>query len=180
VTGEGFDLEAWLGRLAADDAARARAESGWLRRQAEEEGTFDGVLADLAERGRPLVVAVRNGRSHRATIAALGADFVLLRTGAHHELLVRRAAITSVRTRPGDAVTIGDRLVRTERTLAEAAAALVDDRPRVLVVGADVAATVAGELRAVGADVLTVRLDGAATAYVPLSSVDELSLTESG
>jgi sRNA-binding regulator protein Hfq len=175
------DLTAWVARLAADDAARERSRAAWLQRQAEDEGTFAGVLADLAERGRAVVVHLHNGRRHRGALAALGADFVILANGEGREVLVRRDAIASVHTLPGEPLTIGDRLVISEATLGEALSALGEERARVLVMGLDAGAGVRGELRSVGADVLTVRQDGGATAYVALASVAEVSLTaESG
>ena len=60
--------------------------------------------------------------------------------------------------------------------LAEALTVLAEDRPRVLVVTMADAEGLAGELRAVGADVLTLRLDGVGrpTAYVPIPSIAEV------
>jgi len=40
-------FEAWLADLRVTDAVYARARAGWLERQAAEEATFVGVLADL-------------------------------------------------------------------------------------------------------------------------------------
>ena len=86
-----------------------------------------------------------------------------------------------MRTLPDDAVTIGDRPTRTDLTFAEALAALAEHRARAIVIGHDPDDAVAGELRSVGADVLTVRLDGAGgTAYVASAAVLELSLTTTG
>jgi hypothetical protein len=177
TTGE---LTAWVARLAADDAARQRARGAWLHRQAAEEGTFAGVLADLAERGRPVVVALHNGRRHRGVVAALGRDFVIVVTGDQREVLVRSDAIASVHTLPGEPETIGDRVVVSQATLGDALGVLGEERPRLLLLGLDGHAGVRGELRAVGADVVTVRQDGGATAYLSLSAVAEVSLTESG
>jgi hypothetical protein len=59
--------------------------------------------------------------------------------------------------------------------------ALGEERTRVLIVGFDPRQAISGELRAVGRDVLTVRLGGdGGTAYVALGSVAEISLVESG
>ena len=57
----------------------------------------------------------------------------------------------------------------TELRLIEVLAELAAERARVLLVSADGRDAVAGELRAVGYDVVTVRTDGdaPATAYVP-------------
>ncbi len=174
-------LTAWLGRLASDDAARTRSRLAWLQRQAAEEGTFAGVLADLAERGRPVAVHLHNGRRHRGVLTGLGQDFVVLVAGDRHEVLVRQAAISSLRTVPGEAETIGDRLVLTDATLHDALAALAEERVRVVITGAEPASVVAGTLRAVGVDVVTIRLDGdGGTAYLLLASVSDASVDESG
>ena len=177
----GASLSAWVASLVADDAARSRARTAWLERQAAEEGTFAGVLVDLAERGAPVVVHLHNGRRHRGVLTLVGRDFCGLRTSSGREVLVAERGLASVRTLPGEVVTVGDRLVRTDLGFVEAIAALAEHRLRVQVVGHDPADAVAGELRSVGADLVTVRLDGAGgTAYVSSSSVLELSVTVSG
>lgn len=181
LVSSGLSLAAWVASLVADEAARSRARTAWLARQAAEEGTFAGVLVDLAERGAAVVVHLHNGRRHRGRITLVGRDFCGLRTGAGRDVLVAERGLASVRTLPGDAVTVGDRPVRADLTFAETLAALADHRVRVLAVGHDGDDAVSGELRSVGADVLTVRLDGGGgTAYVSSSSVLELSLTVSG
>jgi hypothetical protein len=64
--------------------------------------------------------------------------------------------------------------------LGDALAAIAGDRPRVQVVAAR--ETLTGELRAVGADVVTLRIDGrpAGVVYVALSSISECSILGSG
>ena len=49
-------LERWAAEARVDEAARTRSRERWLRRQAEESGTLAGVLADLLEAGRAVVV----------------------------------------------------------------------------------------------------------------------------
>lgn len=177
----GTSLSAWVASLVADDAARSRARTAWLERQAAEEGSFTGVLLDLAERGTPVVVHLHNGRRHRGVLTIVGRDFCGVRSSGSRDVLVAHRGLASVRTLPGEAVSVGDRPVHTDLGLAEAMAALAEHRMRVLVVGHDPADAVAGELRSVGADLVTVRLDGAGgTAYVSSASVLELSVTVSG
>ena len=179
--GHDAGLAAWLAEVVVDDAARARVRARWLAQQAAEEGTFAGVLTDLAERARPVVVQLANGRAHRGAVAMIGADVVGLRTAEGRDVLLRQSAITAVRTLPGEPVTVGDRHIVSDLSLAEALAALAEHRVRVLLVGADPSHAVTGELRAVGRDVVTVRLDGAGgTAYVAVASLAETSLLESG
>lgn len=174
-------MGAWIAGVLVDDAARQRTRARWLEQQAAEEGTFAGVLTDLAERARPIVVQLNTGRSHRGTVTMIGADVVGLRTSLGREVLVRQAAIASLRTLPGEPPTVGDRHVAHDLTLGEAISALAEHRTRVLLVGTDPAQAVAGELRATGRDVVTVRLDGAGgTAYVAVASLTELSVFESG
>ncbi len=172
-------LGAWLGQLLVEDAAHQRAEGRWLQRQAEEEGTFAGILTDLAERTTSVVVHLGNGRLHRGAITALGADFAVIRTGAR-DVVVRLDAITSVHTLVHERVAVGDRPAVGALTMGEALAALAEERPRLLLIGADATHPVRGELRAVGRDVARVREDGGGTAYVALASVVEISAAESG
>jgi hypothetical protein len=134
------------------------------------------VLADIAERGVPVAVHVRGGRRHRAEIRALGSDFVVLRS-ADADRIVALDAVTSVRTRPGETSTIGDRSVATSVRLVDVLADLAAERAAVLLVMAGDDA-VAGALRSVGQDVVGVRMAGApaATAYVPVGAIVEVVL----
>jgi hypothetical protein len=75
-------LAGWAADLAVDDAIRDRSRTQWLRRQAEEEGSLAGVLADLGERGRPVLVHLHNGRLHRGLVTEVGADYGVLQVGA--------------------------------------------------------------------------------------------------
>ena len=171
-------LSQWVSAASADAAADARARQRWLRQAADEDATFAGVLLDLAERRTPVVVAGRTGRRHRGTLAAVGADFVVVRVDDGADALLAFTGIASVRPEPGAAAPAGDRAPSIEVTLAEALAVVAEDRPRVLLVTTVDDDGVAGELRAVGRDVVTLRLDGAdrATAYVPIASIAELRL----
>src|SRR5262245_29158179 len=106
---EGDGVDAWLGELASDEAARRRSRDRSLGRQAAEEGTFTGVLVDLAERGRPVVVHLHNGRWHRGLLSMVGTDFVVIRDDAGRDVAIARSALASVRTLPREAATVGDR-----------------------------------------------------------------------
>jgi hypothetical protein len=175
------DLAAFVAQLSTDEAVQARSRAHWLSRQAAAEGTFAGMLSDLAERGRPVLVHLHNGRLHRGSATVVGADFVVIRTAGGRDVAITLTAIASVRTLPGEPPTTGDRFVPATTTLAEMLSALGDERARVLVMGFDVRQAIAGELRAVGRDVLTIRLGGGGgTAYVALDSLAEISLVESG
>lgn len=168
----------WLSERRVDEAASARLRERWLRQQSEEEGTLAGVMVDLAERGRPVVVHAAGGRRHRGTVRAVAGDFVALRADRNTDVFLSYHGIRSVRPGSGEPAVAGDRSLTLATTLAEALAGLAGERPRLLVVTLD-GNGVAGELRAVGRDVLTMRLDGEdrPTAYVPLGAVAEVRLS---
>jgi hypothetical protein len=167
-------IDRWAADARVDEAARLRAQERWLRHQAEEEGSLAGVLADVAERGAAVAMHVRGGRRHRGEVAALGSDFVALRS-AGADVIVALAAMTSVRTLPGEASTIGDRSIATSHRLVDVLAGLAAERAAVLVL-ADGDEAVAGVLRSVGQDVVGVRVAGGAavTAYIPVGAIVEV------
>jgi hypothetical protein len=168
-------IDRWAADARVDEAARLRARERWLQHQAEEEGSLAGVLADVAERGAPLALHVGGGRRHRGEVRALGSDFVALRS-AGADVLVALAAVTSVRTLPGEASAIGDRSIATSLRLVDVLVGLAAERAAVLLVLADGDDAVAGALRSVGQDVVGVRLAGAtaATAYIPVKAIIEV------
>jgi hypothetical protein len=185
------DLERWAAGARAQDAAEARIRERWLRQAAEEEASFAGLLVDLAEEGQPVSVTTVGGRRHHGPILAVGSDFVAVGGPEGRLTLVCTAAVAEVRPvaggrRPPAASgrpssngpdSSGEDL---GVTLAEVLAQAVANRPRVGLMVGEV--TVVGELRAVGADVLTVRTDGQPTgvSYVTLASVSEVALFDSG
>jgi hypothetical protein len=179
VLGEGLDarIDRWAADARVDEAARRRARERWLRHQAEEEGSLAGVLADVAERGVPVAVHVRGGRQHRGEVRAVGADFVALRSGAT-DVIIAIAAVTSVRTRPGEASTLGDRSITSSLRLVDVLAGLAAERAAVLLVMAGGDDAVAGVLGSVGRDVVGVRVADApaVTAYVPIGAIVEVVL----
>jgi hypothetical protein len=175
--GEGLAarIDRWAADARVDEAARLRARERWLRHQAEEEGSLAGVLADVAERGASVALHVRGGRRHRGEIAALGADFIALRS-AGADVIVVLPAVTSLRTLPGEAPTIGDRSIGTSHRLVDVLAGLAAERASVLLVLADGDEAVGGVVLWVGQDVVGVRVAGGAavTAYVPVGAIVEV------
>jgi hypothetical protein len=153
-------LDAWLADARVEGSADARARERWLRSAAAADASLAGVLLDLAERRITVAVTVSGGRRHRGRIGVIGGDFVSLCTETGAEVLVARGAITAVRTAPHVDEALGERTVTTELRLADVLAELGTDRTRVLLVPSDGADAVAGELRAVGQDVVTVRIGG--------------------
>ena len=174
----GARLERWVAEARSTDAAAAKARARWLRVQSEESATFAGVLIDLAERATPVVVHTRAGRRHRGVIVVVAMDFCAVRTDGGHEVLVAYRGIASVRPDANVLGPSGDRLVHAEVALAEMLSILNGDRPRVLVMTMVNDEGVAGELRSVGRDVITLRLDGGSRApvYVPIDTITEVAL----
>jgi hypothetical protein len=171
-------LAAFVGEAMAEEAAGARSREAFMRRTAAEDGSFAGVLVDLAERGTPVLVNGAAGRRQRGTLAAVGADFVVLRAAAGEEVLLAHRGISSVTPEPGATDVAGHRPVTVRVGLAEALAVLAEERPRVLLVTVGADGGLAGELRAAGRDVLSIRLEGPdrRTAYVPLANLAEVRL----
>jgi hypothetical protein len=172
-------LEAWLADLRVDEAATGRARAAWLARQALEEATFLGVLADLAERERPVLIDTTGHRRHQGRLRIVGDDFCCVRTRHDGHVLVHYDAVVAVRPAPREPDASGDRLLHPTVTLRAALTALAGDTTRVLVV-AKGGSSFAGELRSVGLDVVSLRLDDGRAAYVRLASVAEVSVVESG
>jgi hypothetical protein len=171
-------LERWAVEVRIDDAVRRRTDERWLLQQAAEEGTFGGVLADLAERRAHVAVHTRSGGRHFGRIDVVGVDFVGVHGAAGSEALVALAAVSSLRTWPGEPGTLGDRTVSTQLSLAEVLARLAGERERVMVVHEKDHA-LNGTLQSVGDDVVVLALDGDGggahgVAYLPLQAVGEL------
>lgn len=171
-------LAVWAASARVDEAVAARAREAFLRRTAGEGATFAGVLLDLAEQGGVVAVTLAGGRRHRGRVRAVGADFVVLVNEQGGQVLVAHRGVVSVRPDDRAATVAGDRPLAVAAGLAEVLAMVAEDRPRVLVVAVGDTDGLAGELRAVGRDVLVLRLDGLErpTAYVPTANLVELTV----
>lgn len=169
----------WLAERRSDDAAAARTRERWLRQQAQEEGTFAGVLLDLGESQCAVVVHSAGDRRHRGAILAVAQDFAVVGTNGALDVLLHFSGIASVRQEPGSRDTAGDRTVALDTTLGEVLVGLAGERPQVFVVTLD-GTGLSGQLRSVGRDVMTVRLEGEGrpSVYVPMASVAEVGLTD--
>jgi hypothetical protein len=176
------DLARWAADARADAASRGRRQQRFLRQAAEEEATFAGVVVDVSEHGDAVVVRTASGRSHRGRIVAVGHDFLVVREPGGPPVFVALAAAASVRLRPGGRAgdTTGARPAPVEAPLAVVLAGLAGDRPTVSITTAGDTTALTGELRAVGSDVVTLRLgdETGGTAYVRLASVTELLLVD--
>jgi hypothetical protein len=136
---------------------------------AAESATFIGTLVDMAESGVSVTVRTRAGRVHVGAIGLVGGDFAVLEGGAG-QLWCRFDAMVSIRVSVGSPPASGVR-VGLDLRLIDALALIVDDGPRIAV-DSPVGESVAGQLVAVGTDVVTLRLDGGDVLYVPSASVD--------
>lgn len=180
-------LERWAADARAREAADARVRERWLRAQAEEEASLAGVLLALAERGETVVVTTVAGRRHRGVVTGVGLDFAALQAPAGVTTLVTLAGLgdtrvveegTRVRAAPSAAASDGAGGALGVR-LADVLAQAAGQRPRVAVQAG--AASVVGDLRSVGTDVVSIRADGeAGLVYVALASVSEVSFLASG
>lgn len=170
------DLTRFLAEERADAAAASRARERWLRQAADEEARVAGVLLDLAERADTVMVQGVAGRSHRGRVRGVGEDFVALRTD-RTDVLIPYDAVVAIRAE-GQPMSGAARAQALDLALCDALSAISGDRPRVLVVSRD-GTGLAGSLRAVGRDVVTLRLaDAAGTVYVPIASIAEVTLTD--
>jgi hypothetical protein len=171
------EITRFLADQRVQDAVEARTRQRWLRQMASEDGTFSGVLVDLAEQGRVVVISTTSGRRHRGRVRGVGTDFCVVETEIGLVLLARNS-IAAVRLQADRRlpIPVGDRDPVLGADLATTLAGLVGDRLRVQVVTAGGDA-LAGALQTVNIDALTLRLDGEAdAAYVPIAVIAELTL----
>ncbi|MDQ1375244.1 MAG: hypothetical protein QOJ09_2582 [Actinomycetota bacterium] len=169
------ELTEWSADQRADDAADARARGRSLRSQLEESATLAGTLVDLTEAGGALSVQTTRGRVHRGLLAGVGADFLAVRSDDGALVVIALHAVVAVRPGTGNGAATGARSAG-RGTLVQFLARCAEEHPRVRLVAAG--EPVAGELVAVGADVLSVRSDAdpPGVSYVPAASVSEVSL----
>ncbi|HEV2810661.1 MAG TPA: hypothetical protein VGV93_09740 [Acidimicrobiales bacterium] len=162
------------GRATEVRAARAREHA--LRRMAEEGAQLAGTLIDLAERRSPVILATVAGRHHHGVVVGVGGDYCVVRTDGGVEIHLCLDALTTLRPAPGErhVVASGERRPPTDHLLLEVLGRAVGDRRPVSLV-TRTGEVVAGELRAVGMDVVSLSPHGNAgeTCYVAASAVSE-------
>ncbi|MGH9102231.1 MAG: hypothetical protein ACRDYD_04500 [Acidimicrobiales bacterium] len=179
------DLARWGADNRVTEAVTQRTREAWLRRQAEEEATWSGLLTDLAEVGAAVTVQLAAGRTHQGRLVALGRDFAVINTGLDRTVLVVPDAIVTLRTSPGSrpVAPAGARNGSTAgRCLVDVLSVLCADRSRVALGMAGERVPVVGELRAVGRDIVTIMQEGRPPRllYVRLASLSDVSLLLSG
>ncbi|MGH8907671.1 MAG: hypothetical protein ACRD0K_14405 [Egibacteraceae bacterium] len=164
----------FLDEARADEAARARSRERWLQQQTTEQARFTGTLVELAEQDTPVNARVANGRVHQGRITAVGLDFCLVRAQVDAYLALHGL----VWVQPTGAViapATGDRPAPLDMLMVEALHRLASDRPRIALFLRGDREPLAGQLHAVGLDVLTIRMhgDGRGTYFVPTAAVWE-------
>ena len=165
-------LQRLLDETRVDAGRDSRRRRRVLQALAEETATLHGALVDLAERQSNLVVRTVAGHTHRGQLRVVGDDFIVLTTGGTETWLpvdaleLLRPALTE-----RNAPATGDRS-SVDLRLAEALGRVAPDRPDVSVQTAS-GESMLGTMRAVGADVLSLELDGPErqVCYVRLASV---------
>lgn len=177
------DLERWAAEARARDAAEARVRERWLRTAAEEEATLRSVLLRLAERATRMTLRTTSGAQFVGELIGVGSDFAALRAAGSRLTLVPLAALGSAQAADSGHRPVGPGAADDDDLHPSLGVCLVDllaqaagERPRLIV---DVAGhRLAGELRAVGVDILTIRASGEAAGltYVPVQSVSAVSL----
>jgi hypothetical protein len=176
-------LGRWAGDQRAAEAAAARARERWLRQQAGEAATVEGVLVDLAERQAAVVVQT-DGRTHVGRLRGTGRDVLVLDGESGAITLVALDAIRTIglapapsAEEPADRASPGDRSPTGRLSMAGLLAALAADRAPVHLELRG-GKRVTGTLRNVGADVLSMRLEGKPprTVHVPIEAIIWCSL----
>ena len=162
-----------------DHAHRHQAEDRrrrhWLLHQAAESTTWVHVLTDLAERAVPVSVHTAAGPTTPAPLHEVGSDFVVVRIEHGALRLVPTAAITSVRSPEPTVDGSGSWLCTAPAlTLAERLQSVAADHRQVAVAAGE--ERLAGTLRRVGRDILTIRTGHGDTVHVRLGAVVDVVL----
>lgn len=186
-------LEGWAAAARAREAAEARVRERWLRTQAEEGAQLSAVLAGMVERAAAVTVTTIAGRHVAGQLSGVGQDFVALVLPGGRRHLVALDALAWLRPAPDDrrrrpepalgpdeAADLDDGSVPPAAALVDVLAHAVAQRPRVGV--QTEGASLTGELRAVGVDVVALEIAGdpPGLAYVRLRSIYEISFLDSG
>jgi hypothetical protein len=179
-------FRSWSADQRAIDAAARRSKQRWLRQQAGEMATVAGTLLDLCESATPLALRTIGRRTHSGTVVAAGTDVCVLHArpparvqgagaaGTGSIVVVALGAIVALRPLAGrrPIEPSPDRVPELRLSMGDVVAILSEDRMPVRLELAD-GEVVAGELRSVGADVVTLRSPGGSrsTVLVPIEAV---------
>src|SRR5687767_6923954 len=100
-------LTRFVGEGAVEHAARSRSRARWQRQLAIEEGTWRGLLCDLAETAAPVVIDTHVGRRLQGIVVAVGRDFVTVTTLSGGHFVLATAAISGIHLGAGQPGAIG-------------------------------------------------------------------------
>jgi len=167
-------LAQWISEGAVDQAAAERSRESWLRVQASESARMADILADHAEAGKRVSASTLGGRRTNGMVAAIGADFVVIRESNLGDVVIPLDRMAIVRSASDDGAVGQDRSLRFDLTMAHALAELAADRPPVLAAAGNESAR--GSLHAVGTDFIAIATNDPlrVTIHVALSAIDHL------
>lgn len=162
-------LTRFVGEGAVEHAARSRSRTRWQHQLAMEEGTWPGLLCDLAETGAATVIDTHIGRRLQGTIVAVGGDFVTVTTSVGGHVVLANAAISAIHLGPGQTGPIGRAVAANQTTLRELLAEMAVEKPTLTWHLTD-RTSVTGQLVGVGQGFVHLRVDGSppSTSYLPV------------
>ncbi len=162
-------LTRFVGEGAVEHAARSRSRTRWQHQLAMEEGTWPGLLSDLAETAALTIIDTHIGRRLQGTIVAVGSDFVTMTTTAGGHLVLAIAAISAIHLAPGQSGPIGRAGAANQTTLRELLAELATEKPT-LTWYLTARTAVTGQLVGVSQGFVHLRVDGtpSSTSYLPV------------
>lgn len=159
------------------EAARARAREHWIRQQAREGATFEGILLALSERAGPVMLWTTDGGRAAGTVVGVSAEIVELAGEEAARTWLVRASLAGVSplSEGFDAgVASDDRGPTSSTTLPGLLADLAEERSVVTVRCGG--RELSGRLDGAGTDVITLRLHDGGLTYLPVQGVSFLRL----
>lgn len=158
------------------ESARARAREHWLRQQAREAATFEGILLALSERGGPVTAWTRDGGSAAGTLAAVSPELVRIEQEGGGTIWLVRAGLAGVSVSEAfdTGVASDDRDAASTTTLAGLLAECAEERR--LVTFRCGGAEIAGRVVGAGTDVVSLRLATGGLTYLPIPALTLLGL----
>jgi len=125
-------LTRFVGEGAVEFAARSRSRTRWQRQLAVEDGTWLGLLCELAETQTTMLIDTTLGRRLRGTITAVGHDFVTVAPTIGGRVVVAIAAISAIQQASGHPASTGTGAPTNTvgPTLHELLTELAGDRPQ--------------------------------------------------
>lgn len=162
-------LTRFVGEGAVEHAARSRSRARWQHQLAIEEGTWRGLLCDLAETAAATVIDTILGRRLQGTVVAVGSDFVTVTTTAGGHIVLATGAISAIHLGPGQTPPLGRAVGASHTTLSELLAELAVDKPT-LSWHLTERTSVSGQLVGVGRGFIHLRVEGTppTTSYLPV------------